>query len=265
MESNEKFHSPKTCPGCGKVSSGDFCTFCGETLDPKRTTFLHFIKGFPELFLGWKFNIFRTIAHLFLHPGQMLRSYLSGNHKIYYKPVQFFIAIAGIVLLLFLGYHISAPDSSIYEQFLDNKELGRKLDKVNTDSLTSMLMLQFPIVAFLSWLFYRKKGYYFGEHLTANAFFIGEVSLYKIVLFPVYYFNNKTEVIDTLDIFYAVFVIGYYTYAFYDWLYHKKSGIGFIKSFLFVLTVYFILTIISFLILIPLIYLYQTGVSALFR
>lgn len=81
----------------------------------------------------------------------------------------------------------------MYEEYLDDKVLGQQLDKINQDSLTGILMLQFPVIAIFTWLFFRNRKYKFGEHLVANAFFIGEISITRIILFPLYYIYNKTQ------------------------------------------------------------------------
>ena len=89
-----------------------------------------------------------------------------------------------MVAVLFISNHISGPDAKIYEELIDDKELGQKLDEINRNYLTGILMLQFPVVAFFTWLFFRNREHYFGEHLVANAYFIGEVALYQDHSFP---------------------------------------------------------------------------------
>ena len=88
----------------------------------------------------------------------MVRSYFTGNRLRHYKPISFFLFVGGFVVLLFLSFHISAIDSKIYEDWLDDKELGRNLDEFNSHYLTGILFVQFPIAAFFTWLFFRRKG-----------------------------------------------------------------------------------------------------------
>ncbi len=264
MEMNDKFQNVKKCPACGKITPGNFCTYCGENLEPKRFTTIEFIKGFPEIIFGMDFNIFRTIYQLVIRPGQLVTSYFYGNRKKYYKPLPFFFTIGGIVLLLFLSNNIVGPDPKMYEEYLDDKVLGQQLDKINQDSLTGILMLQFPVIAIFTWLFFRNRKYKFGEHLVANAFFIGEISITRIILFPLYYIYNKTQVIDALELVYVFVTAGYYIYAFYDWFYNRKTWKGFFIIVIFVILLYLLIQIITLLFLIPLLYIINQWISAVF-
>jgi hypothetical protein len=82
-----------------------------------------------------------------------------------------------------------------------------------------------------------------GEHLVANAFIIAEASLFNIVLFPLYYLLNGTPAINFLQASYLLFILGYYTFSFYDWFYHRKTGRGLIISIGFTI-ILFIMVII---------------------
>ena len=189
----------------------------------------------------------------------MVREYFAGNRRRHYKPINFFLFIGGLVVLLFLTFHIHGTENSaVYTSLLKDKELGKKLDNFNDRSLTIILLFQFPIVAFFTWLFFRKRKYYFGEHLVANAYFIGEVSLAKILLFPAYLIFNGAATIEILDDIYAGLVVVYYVYAFYDWFYYRKTWKGFFIIFLFVVLLYFFVMMIT-LFLVPGLYAIKTS------
>lgn len=264
MEPSPNFYKVKECPACGKMSTGDYCMHCGEKLEHDRVTLKKFLFTVPEIILHVGFNIFDTIYELIAHPGKMVKGYFAGNRKKHYKPINFFLFIGGLVTVLYIGNHISGPDAKMYEAWIDDKELGKQLDKINTNYLTGILMLQFPVVAFFTWLFFRSRKHYFGEHLVANAYFIGEVMLIRIILFPVYYFYNKTVVVDNLDLVFAILTVCYYIYAFYDWLYNRKTWKGFLIILVFVVLLYFFVQILSLLLLIPLLYLFKMAMAALF-
>lgn len=264
METTDSFYKVKECPACGKMSTGAFCMHCGEKLEHDRVTLKNFLLTVPEIIFHVGFHIFHTIYELMVRPGKMVKSYFAGNRKKHYKPINFFLFIGGLVTVLYIGNHISGPDAKLYEEFMDDKALGKALDKINTNYLTGILMLQFPVVAFFTWLFFRNRKHFFGEHLVANAYFIGEVSLFRIILFPIYYFNNKTPLIDTLDLIYAALTVCYYIYVFYDWLYDRKTWKGFIIIVIFVVLLYMLVQILSLLLLIPLLYLFKTAMAAIF-
>lgn len=264
MQTTDSFYKVKECPACGKMSTGAYCMHCGEKLEHERVTLKRFLLTIPEIILHVGFNIFDTIYELIVRPGKMVKSYFAGNRKKHYKPINFFLFISGLVTVLYIGNHISGPNPKIYEGLMNDKALAEQLDKINTEYLTGILMLQFPIVAFFTWIFFKSRKHFLGEHLVANAYFIGEVSLIRIILFPIYYFNNKTPLVDTLDLIYAGLVVCYYTYAFYDWLYDRKTWKGFFIIVVFVILLYLVVQILSLILIIPLLYLFQQAISAIF-
>ena len=227
---------------------------CGEPLRPERFTFWHVLKSIPNVFFHLGEDSFYTIFSLLLHPGKMVREYFIGNRKRHYKPINFFLFTAGLVVLLFFTFHINGGESSaVYESLMKDQELAKKLDAFNEKSLTLIIFFQFPIIALFTWLVFSSRKYYFGEHLVANAYFIGEVLLAKIVLFPLYLIYNGTATIEILDDIYAGLVVVYYTYAFYDWLYFRKTWKGFFFTFFFVVVLYFLVMAIT-LFLVPILY-----------
>ena len=263
MDQSNNFYAEKRCPSCGKMSPGSYCMHCGEKLEHERITFKHFAKTVPFVFFNFGGAFFHTVFELVKRPGQMVRGYFTGNRLRHYKPISFFLFIGGFVVLLFLSFHISASDSKIYEDWLDDKELGKRLDEFNSHYLTAILFVQFPIAAFFTWLFFRKKEHFFGEHLVANAYFIGEVSIYKILLFPAYLIFNHTNTVNTLDDIYALFVVVYYVYAFYDWFYNKKTWRGFFIIVIFVILLYLLIMTLT-IFLVPALYFIKQGIAGLF-
>lgn len=263
METNDNYYTEKKCPACGKLSPGKYCMHCGELLEHERITVKHFAKSIPAVFFNVGNTFFYTVFELVKRPGHMVKKYFAGNRLHHYKPINFFLFIGGIVALLFISFHIQPEDTKIYENLIDDKELAGQLDNFNSHYLTAILFAQFPIIAFFTWLFFRKREHYFGEHLVANAFFIGEVELYKIILFPAYLIVNHTSTVDTLDDIFAFLVVGYYVYAFYDWLYNRKTWKGFFIILIFVVLLYLFIMILT-IFLVPALYFIKQGISGIF-
>src|SRR5689334_10527274 len=132
MEEGNIFYTEKRCPTCGKISQGKFCMYCGEPLRPERFTFWHVLKSIPNVFFHLGEDSFYTIFSLLRHPGKMIRDYFAGNRRRHYKPINFFLFTAGLVLLLFLTFHIHGAESSaVYTSLMEDKELAKKLDEFN--------------------------------------------------------------------------------------------------------------------------------------
>ncbi len=264
MQIPDPFYAEKKCPACRKISQGDFCMHCGEKLVQDRITFKRFIRGIPFIFFNFDHKFFRTVYFLAKCPGAMVRNYFSGDRHRYYKPISFFMFIGGLIALLYLSFHIGGTNDKVYEELLDDKELGKKLDIFANQFIVGTLFIQFPIVAFFTWLFFRKRKYTYGEHMVANAFFIGEVSLYWIILFPVFLVLNKSKNIDLLYTSYSVVIVIYYAYAFFDWFYEKRTWKGFFISLIFVIILYLFIMILSLILIVPFAYAIKTGIGRLF-
>ncbi len=108
------------------------------------------------------------------------------------------------------------------------------------------LLLQFPMIAFTTWLLFKSRKYTFGEHLVANAFLIGEVSLFNIALFPVYYMLDGSPAFVYAQWAYILSIFIYYTYSFYDWFYERKGTSGLTTSFAIVFGLVFVIFLITY-------------------
>jgi len=245
------------CPCCGKKGTGEFCTHCGEIIKHQRLSLHTLIKSIPDVFFDVEYGLFYSIINLLKRPGDVVRRYFAGDRSRNYKPLKFILFIGGLYALLYIRFDIHGNSSPFYGQLLNDAQTGRhtgkNMDQFGDQYTSLLLLLQFPIIAFFTWIVFHKRKYFFGEHLVANAFFIAEVSLYKIVLFPLYYLLNGTHWINTLDAFYSLWILGYYTYSFYDWLYYRKTIRGFFISLTMVVCLILLIFIIT-LIIVPVLY-----------
>ncbi len=110
---------------------------------------------------------------------------------------------------------------------------------------TLIMLFQFPLIAFFTWLIFYNKKYTFGEHLIGNAYIIGEVLLFKIALFPLYYLLNGSLLIALADGLYMLSILIYYTFAYYDWFYKRKGSEGLVLSIIFVFLLFIVIMFIS--------------------
>jgi len=88
-----------------------------------------------------------------------------------------------------------------------------------------MVMLSTPLYAFILWLFYRKAGYSFIEHLVANMYFISFSMLcYALLLVP---WQKQFGMNATGRIFILVFIslqLLYGAIAYYQFI--NRRGVG---------------------------------------
>ncbi len=239
----------RICPSCGKPGNGEHCTHCSELMNPRRITTASVFKSIPDVFLDLEHGLLFSAWAFIKQPGESIRRYFNGDRQRHYKPLKFVLFIGGLYAFLYISFNIHGSSSGIYEDWLKDAQTGastgKNIDQFVTQWTSVIFLVQFPIIAFITWLLYKEKKYFYGEHLVANAFFIGEVSLFKIIFFPVYLLANGTKWIDILDTVYIVWILFYYSYAFYDWLYFRKTTKGLVNSISLIILLFVLIQVIT--------------------
>lgn len=238
----ENLQINKTCPACKNESGGKICKYCGEDLQPKRITLLKMLKDIPDVFFDLEHGLFYTILTFLKRPGQEIKEYFAGDRKKHYKPLKFVLFIGGFTT--FIYSHFKFTDGKYQTSF---EEFGTTWNSM-------FLLLQFPMIAFTTWLLFKSRKYTFGEHLVANAFLIGEVSLFNIALFPAYYMLDGSAAFAYAQYVYLLAIFAYYTYSFYDWFYERKGTGGLITSFAIVFGLVFVIFLITYVLQVLLFY-----------
>lgn len=223
------------CPACHKESGGEVCMHCGETLYPKRITAIRLLHSIPDVFFDIESGLFYTIRTFFTKPGTEIKRYFAGDRARHYKPLKFILFIGGLYTFLFVKFNITnGGKQNGFEQF------GEQWNSL-------ILLIQFPLIALTTFLLFKHRKYNYGEHLVANAFIIAEASIYKIVLFPLYYIFNGTSTVNILEGVYFLFIIYYYSFAFYDWFYQRKTKRGLFLSITFVVILLIFILIYTYI------------------
>ena len=264
QENNSAEHLERRCPSCFEQGIGNYCMHCSEDMSPKRISLPIVFKSIPDIFFDVEHGLFYSIKMLLLKPGETVRRYLGGDRQRHYKPLKFVLFLGGLYAFLFVNFNIHGVSTGMYESIARNNgssvESGKHIDLFAEQWNSVLMLIQFPIIALFTWLLFRKRKYYYGEHLLANAFFIGEVSLYNIILFPIIYLLNGTVWVDRINLLYSLWILFYYTYAFYDWLYLKKTARGFFISFGLVICLVLFIALVS-LILVPVLFILKIKIT----
>ncbi len=239
------------CPACSKPGTGGHCTYCSEVMLPERITLKHIFHSIPDVFFDVEHGLFYSIKTFIKHPGETIRRYYKGDRQRHYKPLKFVLFLGGLYAFLFISFGIHSNSSGYYEELYNNSSAGKiyghNIDLFSQQWDSLLRMIQFPLIALITWALFRKLKYNYGEHFVANAYFIGEVSLYQIILFPVYYLVNGSKWIDILNYLSLLWILFYYVYAFYDWLYHRKTTKGLTICILLVVCLFILIQYITFL------------------
>ena len=89
-----------TCNNCHQEVLGDFCQHCGQRKGLGKITFNETFQDFVDMVFSVNAPLIKTQKLLISNPGKLLREYLSGRRKTYYKPVSFFIITSVIYIIL---------------------------------------------------------------------------------------------------------------------------------------------------------------------
>jgi len=184
-ESPESF----VCTGCGRVSTGRFCSRCGEERGHHIYGFGHLFHEFVHTLTHADSSVFRTIIDLFGKPGELTRAYFQGPRRRYLGPVQFFF-ICNLIMFLACAAERVVPFSAPFdiqmqqqsysrvieargEKFLsqapskeEERELKARYDEHTVHLSKSMVILQVPLFAALLGLLFAGSKRFFVEHMV---------------------------------------------------------------------------------------------------
>lgn len=204
------------CPNCstGVVPGQRFCSHCGQASPVHRITVGHFIhEGMHALTHADK-GIFHLLKSLATRPGTVAREYIQGRRKKYFNPFTFFIILMGLFVLSNTFFKNNVVQRSANPAVLQRipTEAGRVqyvtyLERTNeimgffTKYGNMVAMVAVVLIALLTWLFYRRKGFNYAEHLTANLFFIAFMNLvFTVTIFPLQTVTRSAEMANILRV-----------------------------------------------------------------
>ena len=268
------------CVNCDtpKVEASTFCPNCGNKYNIPRLTFRSIFNEIVESAFGWDNKFFRTLKTLVISPEEVFNSYLGGARKKFANPfgllaIGAFISV--IVFSVFMDSYLEGARSA-NESFGSNMEkiFGANLDTADTTGVQQknnpivqkfgsqeqfqdwvnkgvakymnvFAFLMLPFYSLLSFLVYKRKGHFYGEHMAMNAYIQGFIAFISVVFFLV--FLN----IDTSPyLFQMGLTILIYLYVFKR-LYKQTFSqviISFFRFLLFFIFISFILMVILFII-----------------
>ncbi|NJN43120.1 MAG: DUF3667 domain-containing protein [Flammeovirgaceae bacterium] len=138
----------------------------------------------------------RTLRDLTIRPGKVAKSYIDGNRVLYYGPVGYFFLMVTL-LALYLGF--IDMDFTVMmketQKAIPIEQKNQKSQEIITqfvsDNIKWVLFLGVPFQAFSArYLFFRKSGYNFMEHIVLPFYASGHLLWSTILLFTYMKFVN---------------------------------------------------------------------------
>ncbi len=276
-----------TCSHCGRVFIGNYCPRCGQHRDAGKGK-PRFLKTFREAYPQLSGNFLRTIIHIALRPGYMIRDYFRGHRVLYQSPVStFLLAISIMALCSGIFGHIDGSggqrgenaaieklEQDVMEKVMKeadkdvkvrkaydrwsvqrSMEGHRRIRAVMTDMkrrLTSNVSLTlfalFPMLSSVSYLVFRKRKFD-GRQLTLMEHYVIFAYLYA--------FFRLTDKMGLLHLFYIAWAYrGIYRLS---WV--KSAGYATLVSCLAAVLFVVFICIVMLAMVAPVLYYYYMPIA----
>lgn len=188
------------CLNCSSelASSQRFCAQCGQKAIIHRITFPHFVHEFFHAFTHTDFGIFHLLKELTLRPGVVAREYVAGKRKKYFNPFTFFLLVMAFFVftasLLTKSLPPVEPDPAIVAQIPTEAGKANYIAMMHRAGNAMAFMSKYsnvvgmiavPFLSLITWLCFRRRGFNYGEHLTANLLFTSYNNfIYALFIIP---------------------------------------------------------------------------------
>jgi len=187
---------PTNCLNCETMLTADdhFCPNCGQRTDTHRLTIKHILHEFLHTFTHADMGFLGMISDLVRKPGIVAMEYVQGKRKKYFNPFTFFVLSVGMLATSSHLFHTLdkeiKPDPRVVAQLpppLKIKYLNQ-IERVNegthfmSKNLNTAAMLLLPFYGFLSWVFFRRRGYNYSELLVGLMLFQSLVAIAQAIL-----------------------------------------------------------------------------------
>ncbi len=218
----------KNCDG-PILEAQHFCSSCGQPAQIHRFGVHDLTHELIHYFTHADKGLFTLLRDLTLRGGAVAREFLDGRRRKHFSPLNFYLIVAAV--LVFAMSFQPVPDAA--NGLRDHPEITR----IENPELQAMVMRQLerrttaiqmlnryanllamaalPLTALVMWLFFRKRGYTFTEHLVAGMYMLGFcLLLYAVVVVPVITLADLPDdagkgVLFLIQlIYYTVFYIG---------------------------------------------------------
>ncbi|KAF2326593.1 DUF3667 domain-containing protein [Flavobacterium ginsenosidimutans] len=191
------------CLNCNEEIAGKFCSNCSQAASTHRFSLSHVIKhDFIHGIFHFDKGFFYTIKELFSRPGHSIREYVQG------KRTKHFNYFATIILLLTISYFLQKW-GKIEVASLFNQTASSGLFKILKNYSKFTVFLHIPIIAFASYLFFRKSKQNYTENLVLNLYLQCGVLTISLI-FPIFMlFTENKEFLLAVNVFLSVLTFFY--------------------------------------------------------
>lgn len=217
-----------TCLNCNQPVTTNYCGSCGQKSSTHRYSLRHFIEH--DLIHGvWHVDrgILYTIKELFTRPGNSVREYILGKRANYFNVITLLLLTATISSIL--SHYSNLEYSVLVSDTIKDKMVS--IQELMTSYLKIFLLLMIPFNAIFSYIWFRKAGFNYSEHLVLNAYKTAAEMVATVVLTLVTLFFDKSAALVSsylmvFFIFSLIYGIWFYS-QFFSQSGYSKAGLVF--------------------------------------
>ncbi len=248
-----------TCLNCRLIlkEEDNYCNRCGQSSATHRFNFGHILHEFFHAFTHTDKTVFGLVAGLLFRPGILVGEYLDGKRKKYFNPFTFLLLVAAfsIVVLNITGtfqsagnHRATAPTGMAAPADTESVAMMERAQKVSTfmaKRQNLVMIIAVPFNALVFFLFYRRSGRNYAEHLVANVFFVSFVVLFSSLLFyPLLAWFKRPPGLYFILLLMLISHCAYYAYGYGQLLKCKgwKSWLGIMLASIASITLWSLLT-----------------------
>lgn len=159
--SNSVIQKEGTCLNCGTEVRGNFCSNCGQKLQPTKLPLRLFLEDAVETLFNVDNRWFKTLKELFIKPGKVTKEYIEGKRAQYLPPLRVYLSIS---IVYFLLVQVIETNQIFFVNFSDDEGAVGDLATV----IQYLLFFMVPVFALFAKLFYRKRKAFYVEYLILS-------------------------------------------------------------------------------------------------
>ena len=154
----------ETCLNCGNTITMNFCPYCGQKKGVGKLTWHSFVLEIFHFFSHIEKGFLNTSYQVIVRPGKVIREYLEGKRKKYFKPLSLYLIWFSVHLVTFnlLIQRMHYENLRTTNFLFPGGDVGTFI--VRHNNIFGLLLL--PILSLVLWLIVSRPGMNYIETLA---------------------------------------------------------------------------------------------------
>lgn len=219
------------CKNCTHPFQGLYCDQCGQQENTGRFTIKELAGEFITQVFTLELPLLHTLQQLLIRPGRFCQEYIRGKRKPYTPPIQFFLFLAGLHLLI----RVLTKFDPIANQYkatgtkpptAKSDQMANSVGHFISENLNNFFFILVFIFAFFSWAFFRKSKFTYTENIVFGFYITATYTIFPSFAIFLTFIHAQ--------LYYVLyfFTIGYLSWALVDFHQPKYLIAGTFKGIL---------------------------------